>query len=102
MSKKNLSPEQQRLSEEAWKGYRAAFEARGLPVPELSGMPRVQVRADGMVRTVFASGTSSACVSIKEQWAEYLRERDEVIGSTLHADVWAKRHGDSMKRGGNA
>lgn len=91
MSKK-LSPQQEAISRQAWATYLSAFEARGLPIPELSVAPRMQVKADGTARTVWAKGAAGPWVSIGERLKEYYAMRDAAIGVTLYADVWAKHN----------
>jgi hypothetical protein len=106
MSNKLFSPKQEAVRRQAWQAYLSAFEREGLPIPAdgegylLVRPPRLQVRA-GMSRTVWANGKTTQWASIAEQWAEYLKDRDAATGATLHADVWAKRHGEHY-RGGNA
>ncbi len=91
MSTKILSPQQSAIRDKALNGYIEAFEARGLPAPELSeDAGRCEMRADGMARTVRANGMAGPWVNFRLLMKEFYRLNSETVGATLHADVWAK------------
>ncbi len=105
MSKRQKTPAQLAVEAEAWRQYYLAFERQGLPVPQMqvspnrprSFYPRMQVFANGQYQTVFADGSKSALASLKERWAELMREMAEIKAATLHADVWERWNKERWK-----
>jgi hypothetical protein len=87
---KILSAAQAAIKSQALRFYSATMDAAAVPRSKAVGVPRCEVNSSGEYRTVYADGSVDPWQDIRTQWKAYLRERDKVIGATLHDEIWKR------------